>query len=338
MLTHQCAECGKKLSGSAAACPKCGAQKPSNGWEKANNRPWEIVKILLGIGVVWFCGNNLYQIVTRPSKDTTPVGVPEVSTAPATPPASAAEPTVISSADLKIGTLFYLDTGKKVICRTPEQLGQIPALSSKGDQASADKSFSEGKCRTDFPPSETEMVDSIQYVDGIKYAIVGFHAGNRNSQNWDYTLISSITPAVSPVSSEPYKKTPHITIAKSDKSLASPLKKGQFFYLNPKTPFACAGIDPLEGLYKYASKNDLTNFNRLLVLGGKNSGCYGHLPDNVQWKVDSVENVKRMADIDEDVVFFHPASMPRGSESYATLIEFVDPSSISPAPTPSAAN
>jgi len=50
MLTHQCAECGKKLSGSAAACPKCGAQKPSNGWEKANNRPWEIVKILLGIG------------------------------------------------------------------------------------------------------------------------------------------------------------------------------------------------------------------------------------------------------------------------------------------------
>lgn len=244
-----------------------------------------------------------------------------------------------SNLDLKAGMLFVLNPATPFACQSPKQLAATPMFSSTGNQADADKYFSTLSCHTNASTTEAMTVDTVQYEDGLESAVVGFHIGDNENRNAEFTMADFITPLISPVSDEPYQNTPHVVAYKSGDSTISPLKPGQVFYLNSKTPFACSGVGSIGKLYFYASNGDLENFNRMLVMGGEKAGCYGHLPTDVQWTVDDVDTItskiKKGIYIKNDVVKFHPTSVPRVTESYFTLPEFI---TTSPAPTPSAAN
>jgi hypothetical protein len=67
MLKHDCKECGKRLSETAATCPNCGAPKPLEGWRqvKASSRALAIAALVF---VFLVAGYGLFG-THRPATD-----------------------------------------------------------------------------------------------------------------------------------------------------------------------------------------------------------------------------------------------------------------------------
>jgi hypothetical protein len=304
MLKHQCAECGKKLSESAVACPKCGAVKPLSGWKKV--KP---------LGPVIFTGIKIAMI---------PIAI--IFLGWAYQSYSKAQYESKRAAAIKQGMSFDLIAPGTYSCSSTELLALVHTAASSGDRAkienllNPEKTIGHGYCNLESDGGSQYMVDDIVGVEGMGKAVeFHFATDHENSLGHLYTPINFVNPwnflAPTPINQD---------------LNAADLKHGMLFHVNNKEFIAC---DSKEGLARFATYQANNDSEKMLQARDERGGCADNstfFPDE-QLEVEGVEKLDGMKD---DIVRFHSLSNKFAGNQY-TSIKFVNPS---PAPTPSAAN
>jgi hypothetical protein len=305
MLKHQCAECGKKLSESAASCPKCGAVKPLSGWKKV--KP---------LGPVIFTGIKIAMI---------PIAI--IFLGWAYQSYSKARNEADRAAAIKPGMSFDLAARGTYACSSARLLARMQIAVSSGDRVGFANLMDQTKnidyeyCNVKF--YRPEIVDGVVDVQGMGKA-VEFHNADDSSNHIShfFTPIIFVAPwnylAPTPINQE---------------LKATDLKPGMLFNINNEKFVACRSQELLARFNLYQENMDTDNINKMLFKNDSRQSCRGNegiFPDE-QLEVVQVGKVDGMK---EEVVQFREISKNIAGDFY-TPIKFVNPS---PAPTPSAAN